>query len=232
MKNYIPCLLFCLSVLPAALYAQGDSLVMRYLSAVRSHAQIYTGKSPLPYPAHLLGQPLLAFEEGVLYYDGLAYPQTNLLLDAYRGDLVVLTPDRLLEVIVEPELVDSAVFGGRHVFYLRPDGRKGCPAEGYYCRLYEGESVKALERIDYTLHEMRRDKEVSGWFGVAKTYYILREDTYYPVRSKGSVLKAIGSYRSELNAYARERKLRFGRTVAQSIASLLQQYEMLNRRRP
>jgi hypothetical protein len=223
--------LFLLCCIPAAggLMAQ-DNPADRYLSAVQSRAMIYTGKSPLPYPVHLLGHPFLVFTEGTLYYDGVAYPRTHLLPDAYRGDLVVLTPDRSTEVILEPQLVDSAVFGGRHLFYLRPDRRTGCPAEGYCFRVYEGETCRALERLSWSLYETSKNGVVSGRFGVSRKFYILKDDVYYPVRSKNSVLKAVGAYRKELNAYAKERRLNFRRNTAEAIASLLQYYETLNRR--
>jgi hypothetical protein len=228
MKNCLFCL--CLLGLNTASYSQTNHLIASYLSSAGHHAQIYTGKYPLPYPAHLVGNSLLAFEEGTLYYDGVAYPHTQLMLDAYRGDLVVLTPDRSAEVILEPQLVDSAVFGGRHVFYLRADGRTGCPGEGYYCRLYEGETCRALEHSAWSLYETRKDEVVSGWFGVSRKYYILREEAYYPVRSKNSALKVIGSHRKELNSYAKERRLNFRRNTAEALASLLQEYETLTRK--
>jgi hypothetical protein len=113
------------------------------------------------------------------------------------------------------------------VFYFRPDGRKGCPAEGYYYRLYEGEST-VLERRIYTLNETRKGEEVTAWFGTSIKYYLRKDEAYYPVRSKGSVLKALGAHKKELNSYAKEQKLNFRRNTAEAIVSLVKAYERLN----
>jgi hypothetical protein len=206
-----------------------DNPAGRYLSAAENRAFIYTGKTSLPYSVHIAGHPYLRFTKGVLWYDGVAYSQTYVRVDSYRDDLVVLTPDGSAEIILQPHRVDSVCFDGCHVFYFRPDGRMGCPSGGYYYRLYEGEST-VLERRTYSLYETRKGEEVTAWFGLSTKYYIRKDEAYYPVRSKGSVLKALGAYKKELNSYAREQKLNFRRNTGEAIVSIVKEYERLNRK--
>jgi hypothetical protein len=227
MKNRIYCLAFLFATSPV--FAQDDDPVGSYLAAAGVHSSVYTGKIPLPYPAHFTNHPYLAsgnFTAGELSFDGITYPGVPMRLDWYRNNLLAMPPGGVHEVILPPTQVGYAVLNGYHIIYHRGDSLKGSPPEGYYLLLYRG-GCRVLARTACSMREMSKDGAVSGWFTFSGKYYLLKDGVWHSVRSKGSVLKAFFSHRKELSRFIAERKPDFKRNTGEAIAAVAEEYERI-----
>jgi hypothetical protein len=79
------------------------------------------------------------------------------------------------------------------------------------------------------LFETRKAEVLTGSFQHTVKYYICKDDIYYPVKSKASVLKVFRSHKKELNDFIRAHRLNFRRQTEASIVAVVQQYESLSR---
>lgn len=224
---FVCCLCAC-----GALWAQNRP-AEQYLEATQHRAALHTGKLASDYPRHLTNHPYLgdaSYAAGTLSYCGVMYPHVRLRLDRYRNELTTLPPDRFGSIILDPANVDYADLHGHRVIYFRPDGRTGCPREGYCQLLYESDRCAVLEFVRCSLQETRRNSDVSGSFRSSVQYYIRKDDVYYPVKNKSATLKVFGAHRKELSEYIRTQRLDFRRTPGAAITALVIYYEtQLNR---
>lgn len=207
-----------------------DIIMEQYLGEAQSQALIYIGKEAQSYAPHITNHPYFQsgiFIGGTLSYDGIRYPGINIMLDTYRDQLLVHTPNRMSYVILQPEKVDYAELFGYRIIYFYPDGLKNAPSEGYYQLLYDGK-CKVLGRQTCSLFETRKDAIVEGQFNKSIKYYILKDGVYHTVKSKGSVLKVFKSHKKELNQYSRQQRLNFRKETEKAIVSIVRQYETLN----
>jgi len=203
-----------------------------YFVKVQRGSAIYNGKEPVQYPGHITNHPYLGYVEyvdGILRYDNIDYPHILMRLDLYRNELLILSPDASFEVILQPDKLNHANFYGYQTIYFYPDGLKGCPSEGYYQRLYDGENL-ILRKQTASLFETRKENIQTGSFSKPVKYYIRKGDTYYTVKSKGSVLSVFKSHKKELNQYIQEQRLDFKRSPEDAIIAIVKQYELLTRK--
>ncbi len=227
-----PYLLFLIIIMCGQISAQEDGqqqlvekYVALYMNAVRNHAIIYNGKESEKYP-RVQNNPYfkgILYTEGQLSYNGVIYPGVYLQLDLCRDELVVLSPDYLFNVVLSPDKVDYAHIHGYHVFPLQSDGLPGCPSSGFYLRLYSKGCV-VLEKQSTTLEI--RDREPV--FMPSVKYYLRKDDVYYRLRGKRSLLKALGSHKKELKQYVRHSHLSFRENAETMIVSVVKEYERLN----
>lgn len=238
MKRQLFALCFMVSCLasaqtPEPLRLGGiNALMEQYLKEAQEKAQIYYGKEPLPYSPHIKNHPYLmagVFNGGLLSYDGIQYPNVNILLDLYRDQLLVLSPYNYSYIILQPGEVNFADMYGYRIIYFRPDGLKGCPPEGYYQLLYDGKYT-VLEKQACSLFETRKGEVTEGTFNRSTKYYILKDGVYHTVKSKGSVLNVFKSHKKELNQYSKQQRLNFRKETEKAIVSMVKQFETLNQK--
>jgi hypothetical protein len=211
-----------------------DSLVEHYLVSAGQRSPLYTGKEPLPYPRHITNHPYLGtalFAEGTVVYDDVRYPGVYMRLDRFRDELTVLLPNEQSEfsLILQPERVNYVDLHGYRIIYFRPDGLKGCPKQGYYQQLYDGE-CRVMEYTSCSMFETRKEEVMTGNFNFSTKYYIRKDNAYYQVRSKGSVLKVFRTHKNELNRFVREQKLNFKQQPEEAIVAVVKEYETLIRK--
>lgn len=215
--------------------AQTDSTtytkaVDTYFRHAGSQSILYTGKEQQSYLSSILNHPYLVnadMREGEVEYDGIRYTGVRLRLDLNRDELMVLHPNELFHILLQPDKVGYANLHGYHIRYFLPDARKGSPPRGYYLYLYEGQ-CQLIEKQTCLLIETTKDRRVEGSFRKSVKFWVLKDDVYYPVKSKGSVLKVFDSHRRELNQYIRQHKLDFKRDTEQAIEAVIWEYERLN----
>lgn len=165
----------------------------------------------------------MGYDEGKLLYDGILYPKLNMRLDLLQNQLVVLAPDLSYNVIVDPDKVEWAELFGYHLIYKNKNnsGVKNFPGEGYYLELFAGEG-SVLKRDSY--YQIKRPGEV--FINRSVKYYFLKENVYYQVKNKKSLLNALRSHKKELEQYIRDNRISFDKdNFEDAIVSVVKYHE-------
>lgn len=202
-----------------------------YLQAAKGQAVFYSGKEQYVYPTYYEGHPYLVAVEpvtGTVVYDGITYPDIRMRLDLYRDELVVSLPEGNYNVVLQPERVNYADLHSCRLIYYYPDGLKGCPVQGYHILLREG-AYPVLERPSAKLMDVLRGTEREVYFEQSQRFFIRRDEAYYTVKSKSSLLKVFPSHKKELNQFIKQHKLNFRKETGKAIVAVVEEYERLTK---
>jgi len=240
VKKYILYLIFgtCLCQLHAQKEIHSDKVfsvdvpVNSYLEAVGNHAIIYTGQEEIKYPNYILNHPYLdtdKFREGILSFDGILYPNVRMRLNLHKEELVVFSPDNRFAVVVPKNRVEYAIIDSFFVFHNSPETGDKQLTEGYHVRMYKGNIYEVWKRETAFLESKIKDMQVEFFFTRKKRFYLYKDDKYYPVRSKNSVIKLLNpALKKEIKKYIKQQKLNFNKSPDEAIVSVIYYYETLS----
>lgn len=223
--------LLCLSLLYVDVIKAQNTV--GYASFASGQAVIFHGKEQLKYSPSIKNHPYLKSDKyaaGNLSFEGILYEDVKMRLDLYKNELLLLSPDERYNIVLPSDRVDFAHFHGYHIFYHDPEGKENSLPEGYYLRLHDGRCT-VLEKPSCAFSKQIKGLEVEESFDQSVRYYIQKEGAYYPVGSKGSVLKVFKERKKELARYIKQEKLDFRHAREEAIVAVAREYERLNENR-
>lgn len=224
--------LLCVIVL-AVNTVKAQDAAADYASFASGQAVIFHGKEQLKYSPSIKNHPYLKSDKyvpGNLSFEGILYEGVKMRLDLYKNELLLLSPDERYNIVLPSDRVDFAHFHGYHIFYHDPEGKENSLPEGYYLRLHDGRCT-VLEKPSCAFSKQIKGLEVEESFDQSVKYYIQKEGAYYPVGSKGSVLKVFKERKKELARYIKQEKLDFRHAREEAIVAVAREYERLNENR-
>lgn len=193
------------------------------------YSTLFTGKEQMKYPITMENHPFYIQKEsfaGSISYDGVDYPRVNLSWDTYKDELVAVSADKRYNIVLVPERLEVARFMEHTLYFLDAGSNPGLPADGYYLKLYDGD-IKVWEKPIAALNEKPVDQKIIGYFTFLRRFYIQKENVFYQVKNRSSVLKALGGHKKELKAFSKENKLNFRTSPEVAIPETVRQYEKL-----
>jgi hypothetical protein len=241
-------LLFCLSLGIAwlgisAAHSQampGDSLLILarqsavavYQEAAGLESHLYNGTEYVDYDLPYINghQFFLTNKEmaAEISYEGAHYSQAPLQYDIHLDQLVLPHPTSALKLKLINEKVQSFSLGGHSFIRLDRDSlAPGTGKTGFYDVLVAGK-VPALARYYKDLQESATREGMTGEFRLVTRYFLLRDNTLIPVKSKKDVFKALPERRKELQQYAGNKKIKFGRQREAGLLALMRYYNELS----
>lgn len=217
-----------------------------YLDSVSNQASVFSGKVQQPvqrrteslylrergikvtdswgqesYPVPL--PPLESYSAGTLLYDGTFYENVQMRLDLYRDELVLLTPNRISGIILEPERTGYADLRGYRNIYIRPGDAKYRLPAGYYQIVYSGRrEVLKKETFQYNLSD-------NTFVNRSISYYIEKDGIYHRVKGrKGPVLRVLREHRREIDRSLKQAGISFKEDPENAIRWTMTRYDELN----
>lgn len=146
-------------------------------------------------------------------------------LDLYRDELTVFSPDKPYRVVLEKEKLNYAVINGFTIVTSVQDPE---PGEKYMVLIDDG-IYPFVKKYYVTVKNELSNIDVKRHFRVQEQYFIYINGTAYPVKNKNSLLKHFPDRKKELNEYAKQHRLNFKAHFEQSVATLVNHYENLNK---
>lgn len=165
----------------------------------------------------------MGYGTGKLLYDGILYTNQTMRLDLFRNELIILSPDKTYNIVLDPEKVEWFNLFGYKGAYRKEDNYKNFPGEGYYIQLHEGEN-NLLKKDSYYLSKQ------SGQVYMNRNvkYYLLKDKVYHQIKNKKSLLKVLHSHKKELEQYIKENRINFDKNnLENAIISIVNHYEKL-----
>jgi hypothetical protein len=236
-------LILCLSVLPLSFsIAQqhngdtafvGESIalaVSKYSASIRTHGHLYNGSQYFDYYPTDDEHPFFLtsdWSEGAINYDGEYYDNVSLMYDIYTDKVVVESYTGSMIQLVSEKIL-SFSYGG-HTFkrlYKSDDSRQEI-SDGFYDILHEG-SVDLVVRRSKWFSETVEATKIIRQFDQRQSYYLVKNNTFYPVKSKKSFLQVLGDKRTELKQFIQSNKIKFKPNREQAMIKVAAYYDTLN----
>ena len=201
-----------------------NNLVHLYSDAMRDEKHVFNGKEYFNYDKYYMkGHQFYKSneeQEGAIYYEGSWYTNVPMLYDIVLDQLVIPEPTGSLYFKLENKKVNFFNLHGHRFTRLVPDsaGPAGISA-GFYDLLLDGK-IQVIAKRKKNLFEEPTSRGMEGEFTLADKFYILKDNTYYQVAKKKSVLEKFPDKKKELQKYIRTQRLGFKGTSRE--AALIQ----------
>ncbi len=190
---------------------------------------VFVGPEYTGFAGKLKGHPFYGsdlWEDGTLTFDGITYAAVPLLYDIANDLVVVVQPGEqgtLHKIQIAVENVQN--FSTKGHSFTRLDSTIQDMPGGFYDQLYLGQVQVLAKRTKTTL------KQSTGLtFNQKDTYFIHKNGQYYPVKSKGSVLKVFADKKADLQKFMKEQGVDFAQNPEAAMVRLAKAYDQLTSR--
>ncbi|GEO07447.1 hypothetical protein AAE02nite_51110 [Adhaeribacter aerolatus] len=200
-----------------------------YQEAIGDEAHLYNGTQYINYDKrYLVGHQFYRTDEltdGKILYDGTWYTGVPMWYDIVLDKIVLEHPTTEFMFSLIDEKVKTFTLQDHQFIRLEKDSLAETALKaGFYDLLHDG-NIQFLAKRTKNIQEQATPSGMEGWFDLATKYYIRKENKYYPVKDKRSVLKVLPDKKKELQRYAREQHLEFRKNREKAILQLIQFYD-------
>lgn len=197
------------------------------------NALVYQGYEYVPYFLPVSGTPFYLSKEwqtGNVEFEGAWYHDLPLLYDVFKDQLILQSPDKMYRIALDMDKVARFTLGADHLFVriIKNDstGSRNI-ATGYYELLVEGKASLLARRSKVV--NVPTEPGMSRSYRETDSYYIKKEGTYYPVRTKNSVLKVLSDQKAALKKFIRKEHINYREGREDPIITILRYYDQIGK---
>ena len=194
---------------------------------MQGESDLYNGSEYLEYKGLKLGQhPYFIMDDwtdGTIQYGGEWYQNVGLLYDICRDKVVIEHYyNRSMMELVEAKIGRFSLLD--HTFVRLNGDKKNNLNEGFYDLLYDGNTKVYAQRVKLMEKTIEDHRQVY-YFAEKTKYYILKDEVYYPVSNKASVLAVFEDRKREVKRLLAEKKIGFRQDRETAIAWMAESYD-------
>jgi len=202
-----------------------------YTQTLDSESHLYHGLEYVNYAkSYLKGHQFYRTDdetEGTILYDGARYTQVPLLYDLVLDQVVIEHPDGAYKISLITEKVKEFSLLGHTFIRLEQDTLSNSPIRPGFHDLLVAGNTTVLVRRTKNIQERPTQVGMEGEFHTKDKYFVQKNNRFYQVHSKKSVLQLFPNQKRELQKYARSNKLNFRKKREAAIMNLIQFYNTL-----
>ncbi len=162
----------------------------------------------------------------VIRYNGTWYKNVPVLYDIYNDEMVAETPENRTKYILQYGKLSDVYLGNHYYIYIN-NKVNTLLRPGYYDQLYTGKSQVLVKRVK-TFDNRVASQGVETIYQDQNEIYVRKENTYYLVAGKNSLLKIFKDKKKELNQYIKDNKIKFNDDEESATARLTYYYDQIN----
>jgi hypothetical protein len=209
--------------------AAKQHLIGEYNKSTRGESLLYVGSDYAEYESISGEHPYFKEDDwmtGAINYNGTRYNNVPLQYDLSSQKLITehITSGKKIQLVAEH--VSWFSVDGHYFEYINRVNTKDVTS-GFYEVLANG-SVKLLARRGKALQESTVTGKLEARFEESVNYFILKDDVFYPVRGKKSILNALKDKRSMLVAEVKRNRVKFGKDKQQALIKTVELYNEMN----
>jgi hypothetical protein len=200
-----------------------------YFAAIKTQMHLYNGSQYVDYDPIEEEHPYFVdpdWSNGWIIYDHERYDNTPLLYNISSDKIVAEHYAGAFIDLIATKV--TAFHLHNHTFkrFIRSDDKRGGITEGFYDVMYDGK-VKIVARRTKKFTQVVHLHEYENSFEERNHYYVVRDQSFFPIRSKKSMLEVLGDQKQALKQFARANKLSFKKAREQSMVKLAAYYDTL-----
>lgn len=216
--NVAMLILWCFLSGGAGLRAQ--SPVADYIGKAGAFSRLYSGQIVSRYsPAIYQGTPYYNgdnYVKGTVVFNGVVYPDINIILDLYKQQALIVNPANYI-VVIPHEKIQNVCIGDKTFVWVAPGKDSGLKNAGFYISYFDSQKVGLLCEERFSIPD---DKAMPVVFEKKVRYYLKVEGKYHLVRNKGDFLGLFPTHKKQISKYAKDNRLDFKNDKAQSMTAL------------
>ncbi len=204
--------------------------VALYYHSIGENASLYNGSLFVSPDYFIKGDVFYLFNtpvKGSVYYDGILYPNINLMYDIYRDGVITDRYNMNFKIQLTNDKVSYFNLQNLQFVRLVQDSiNSNAITTGFYEKLYDAHSGLFAKRKKEYL-EVIKDERLDRQFIENDSYVIRKNGVYYPVDNKSSLMVIFKDRKKELGKFARKNKLDFKHNKEYALTRLVEYYDKL-----
>jgi hypothetical protein len=161
--------------------------------------------------------------DGPISYDGAQFENVPMMYDLVRDQVIIDQPLSHFKMQLITGKVTSFTLGDHHFVHVFTDSTVALIKPGFYELLYDGK-VKVYAKYKKRWSERFESNIIRQVFDQKIEYFIFKDNNYYSVKNKHSVLQVFSNKKVMLRKYLNKNKISF-REPAIAIAQAARFYE-------
>lgn len=205
-----------------------DNAVTYYHKYTDKQSRLYNGFLHIGYSHKIEGHayfPVNQWNKGTVVYDGITFPDVNMLYDIYKDELVIQHFHRLMLTLHNDKLTEFSFDGNRFIRIVR-DSTKNVPfGTGIYQELHRGKTsllVKRVKIMEETITDVLVQKFISKNY-----YYINRNNTWHAVKTFKELRSVLKEKSKEIRQHLNKNKIRYRRDREKAIVMAVQYFDAI-----
>ena len=170
------------------------------------------------------------FDTGAVFYNNVLYEKVPLLFDIVKGELLTHDPTNNYIIRLNTERVKWFNIWDHTFIRLNPDNTRNSPLHtGFYDLLYNGNTAlyKGISKI---FKENTASFQGLNIYSVESIeYFIKRDDQFYPVQNKKSLLLIMDNKKKEVAQFIKKNKLKLHKTKEYALMKIVAYYDGINK---
>lgn len=203
-----------------------DHLIQLYIDSAKENLRLYNGTEFTAAYRSSLGHPFYEYSDpqtGKILYDGILYPGIKLLYDIIRDEVIFINEFKNLNIKLIPQKISWFTLQDHRIVQLfRDSNTVNFPGNGFYEQLHDG-TISVFRKSKKQLYEPTRQDE-SAKFVQYDLYYVRKNNTYYQIDNKRSLLAVCSDQKSDVSKFIQKEKLNFKKDPATMITSVIDYY--------
>jgi len=161
---------------------------------------------------------------GDLVYNGMRYEHVLLQYDVVKDLLITNEPYNFFRIALYSNQVERFSIGEHH--FIRLVGSAAPAGTGFYQQLYTGR-LQLLKKEKRTIEEDIADGSVHRKLVPSTSYFLRKDNRFYPVNNKGTLLAALSDKRKQVRQYIRSGGIQMKSDKENSLLKIIAWYDSL-----
>jgi len=208
----------------AVVYNAGDV----YNQFIEKESRLYNGIEHLGYLYTIKGYAywLEKMKKGTIVYDELEYTNVPMLYDLVKDQVVIIHFNHITLIGLVSEKVKEFTLGDHHFIRLDSIAHPSL-ITGFYDEVYKGRLTVLVKRKKF-IEEHVKD-ELEREFSKDDHYFIVKDDTYYAIKSYKTLLTVLDNKTTGIKQYLRKNRIKYKKDPETAIAKATAYYDSLNK---
>lgn len=205
------------------------NLIQMYIDSLKENLLLYNGTEFTAAYRSSAGHPFFEYSEaqkGDIFYDGVLYPDMRLSYDLVHDEVIFVTPAKNLNVKLVTQKINR--FSIQNHLFVRVSGNSNAinpPPDGFYELAYDGTYSVLIKRKKYFDQATRED--IPSKFIQSIDYYIRKDDTYFAIDNKRSLLAVCKDRKAEVIKFMQRENLNFKKYPGKTTIKVIEYYSQL-----
>ena len=209
----------------------------QFYTSIGEQSRLYNGHEYLPYDPRIKNNALFPYDAktwqtGEVNYDNVIYKNVPMMYDVYKDVVIVRLYNKFSMFSLLSNRVHDFAFANHHFIRLDADQINGSQSgitPGFYDQLYVGK-IEILAKRGKTMQNSSNSLAApETFFQATNDYYLKKENTYYKIGSKGSVLKLLKDKKSQIQQYLKQNNISYGDDPESAMAKMASYYDHLTK---
>ena len=169
------------------------------------------------------------WNEGTIIYEGQQYDSISIRYDIYRDLLLIKHIDKnghVVPIQLHKSKVEEFIIMGHHFIYTKEDTLSGIKT-GFLDLLYIGEKAKVLAKRRKEISRTQIANDIVRGYFVNDRFYIKKDQNYYEVKGKKSLLEVLSDEKNEIKAFLKENRALYKKNRERQLVESVQYYNSI-----